>query len=158
MSDDEESWTASVNVDLLASVRATRKVTPWMASSGGGSIIHIASVSGMQVFFGGSGTAYAAVKAALISHSKSSAEALAAQKIRVNAIAPGSIEFPGGIWERVKVGNRPFYDAVLGGIPWGRMGRPEEVADAVVFLASPRASWITGVCLAVDGGQHKGNF
>jgi 3-oxoacyl-[acyl-carrier protein] reductase len=158
MSDDEESWTASVNVDLLASVRATRKVTPWMASSGGGSIIHIASVSGMQVFFGGSGTAYAAVKAALISHSKSSAESLAAQKIRVNAIAPGSIEFPGGIWERVKVGNRPFYDAVLGGIPWGRMGRPEEVADAVVFLASPRASWITGVCLAVDGGQHKGNF
>ena len=157
LADDEATWTASVNVDLLAAVRATRTVTPWMASSGG-SIIQIASVSGMEVFFGGSGTAYASVKAALISYSKSTAEALAPQKIRVNAIAPGSIEFPGGIWDRVKGGNRPLYDAVLGGIPWGRMGRPEEVADAVVFLASPRASWITGVCLAVDGGQHKGNF
>ena len=158
MSDDDASWMAGVNVDLLATVRATRTVTPWMAASGGGSIIHIASVSGMQVFFGGSGAAYSAAKAAIISHSKSMAEGLAPQRIRVNAIAPGSIEFPGGIWDRVKDGNRPLYDAVLGGIPWGRMGRPEEVADAVVFLASPRASWITGVCLAVDGGQHKGNF
>jgi 3-oxoacyl-[acyl-carrier protein] reductase len=158
LSDEEDAWQASVNVDLLAAVRATRTVTPWMASAGGGSIIHIASVSGMEVFFGGSGAAYAAAKAALISYSKSMAEALATQKIRVNAIAPGSIEFPGGIWDRVKGGNRSMYDAVLGGIPWGRMGRPEEVADAVVFLASSRASWITGVCLAVDGGQHKGNF
>ena len=157
LADDEAAWTASVNIDLLASVRAARIVAPWMASSGGGSIIHIASISGMEVFFGGSGAAYASVKAALISHSKSLAEALAPQKIRVNAIAPGSIEFPGGIWDRVKGSNRPFYDAVLGGIPGGRMGTPEEVADAVVFLSSPRASWITGVCLAVDGGQHKGN-
>jgi 3-oxoacyl-[acyl-carrier protein] reductase len=158
MSDDDASWMAGVNVDLLAAVRASRTVTPWMASSGGGAIIHIASISGMQVFFGGSGAAYSAVKAALISHSKSQAEALAPQKIRVNAVAPGSIEFPGGIWDRVKGSNRPFYDAVLGGIPWGRMGRPDEVADAVVFLASPRASWITGVCLSIDGGQHKGLF
>lgn len=157
LSDDETSWTAGVNVDLLAAVRATRTVAPLMASSGGGSVIHIASVAGMEVFFGGSGAAYAAVKAALISHSKNMAEALAPKKIRVNAVAPGSIEFPGGMWEQVKGGNRPFYDAVLSGIPWGRMGKPEDVADAVVFLASPRASWITGVCLAVDGGQHKGN-
>ncbi len=67
----------------------------------------------------------------------------------------GSIEFPGGVWAGAKQGNRPFYDSILGTIPWGRMGTPEEVADAVVFLSSPRASWITGVCLAVDGGQHK---
>jgi 3-oxoacyl-[acyl-carrier protein] reductase len=98
------------------------------------------------------------VKAALISHSKMMAVALAPQKIRVNVVAPGSIEVPGGVWERAKQGNRAFYDTILGTIPWGRMGTAEEVADAVVFLSSPRASWITGVCLAVDGGQHKGNL
>jgi 3-oxoacyl-[acyl-carrier protein] reductase len=156
LSDDEAAWTASVNIDLLASVRATRIVTPWMAASGGGSIVHISSISALEAW--GSASAYSPVKAALISHSKMMAVALAPQKIRVNVVAPGSIEFPDGIWDRVRQGNRPFYDSVLGSIPWGRMGTPEEVADAVVFLTSPRASWITGVCLAVDGGQHKGNL
>jgi 3-oxoacyl-[acyl-carrier protein] reductase len=83
---------------------------------------------------------------------------LAAKRIRVNVVAPGSIEFPDGIWDRIRQGNKPFYDTVLSTIPWGRMGTAEEVADAVLFVSSPRASWITGVCLAVDGGQHKGNF
>jgi 3-oxoacyl-[acyl-carrier protein] reductase len=156
MTDDDNGWMAGVNVDLLGGVRATRMVTPWMAAAGGGSIVHISSIAGMEGT--GSPAAYSAVKAALISHAKTMAGTLAAQKIRVNVIAPGSIEFPGGIWDRVKEGNRPFYDTVLGSIPWGRMGTPDEVADAVVFLSSPRASWITGVCLAVDGGQHKGNF
>ena len=156
LADDEAAWAASINVDLLASVRATRVVTPWMAASGGGSIVHISSVAALEAW--GSPSAYSPVKAALISHSKTMAVALAGQKIRVNVVAPGSIEFPGGIWDQVKQGNRPFYDAILATIPWGRMGTPEEVADAVVFLASPRASWITGVCLSVDGSQHKGNL
>jgi 3-oxoacyl-[acyl-carrier protein] reductase len=156
LADDEATWTASINVDLLASVRATRIVTPWMAATGGGSIVHISSVAALEAW--GGATAYSPVKAALISHSKMMAVALAPQKIRVNVVAPGSIEFPGGMWAQVKQGNRPFYDAVLASIPWGRLGTPEEVADAVVFLASPRASWITGVCLAVDGSQHKGNL
>jgi 3-oxoacyl-[acyl-carrier protein] reductase len=156
LSDDEEAWQASVNVDLLPTARATRIVTPWMAAAGGGSIVHISSVAALEAF--GSAAAYSAVKAALISHSKTMAVTLAPQNIRVNVVAPGSTEFPGGMWERVKHSNRPFYDAVLGTIPSGRLGTPEEVADAVVFLLSPRASWITGVCLVVDGGQHKGNF
>jgi 3-oxoacyl-[acyl-carrier protein] reductase len=156
MTDDDAGWMAGVNVDLLGGVRATRIVAPWMAAAGGGCIVHISSISGMESF--GGSASYAAVKAALISHSKSMAMSLAKQKIRVNVVAPGSIEFPGGIWDQIKQRNRPFYDIVLNGIPWGRMGRPEEVADAVVFLSSPRASWITGVCLAVDGSQHKGNF
>ena len=156
LSDDEDAWQASVNVDLLAAVRATRIVTPWMEASGGGSIVHISSVAALEVF--GSAAAYSATKLALISHSKMMAVTLAAKMIRVNVVAPGSIEFPGGMWENVKHGNRPFYDAILSTIPWGRLGTPGEVADAVVFLSSPRASWITGACLLVDGGQHKGTF
>jgi 3-oxoacyl-[acyl-carrier protein] reductase len=156
LADDAATWTASLNIDLLASVRATRTVTPWMAASGGGSIVHISSIAGLEAW--GGATAYAPAKAALVSHSKMMAVALAAQKIRVNVVAPGSIEFPDGMWDRVKQGNRSLYDTVRAGIPWGRLGAPAEVADAVVFLSSPRASWITGVCLAVDGGQHKGNL
>jgi 3-oxoacyl-[acyl-carrier protein] reductase len=154
-SDDETGWQAGIDVDLMAAVRATRTVTPWMAQSGGGVIIHIASISGLEA---GSPPAYAAVKAALISHSKTLAVSLAAKKIRVNVVAPGSIEFPGGGWDRMKRNDRPFYDSVLARIPWGRMGTVDEVADAVVFLSSSRATWITGACLTVDGGQHKGNL
>jgi 3-oxoacyl-[acyl-carrier protein] reductase len=156
LSDDEAAWTASLNIDVLAPVRATRIVTPWMAASGGGSIVHISSIAGLEAW--GGATAYSPAKAALISYSKMMAVVLAPKKIRVNVVAPGSIEFPGGAWEQVKHSNRAFYDMVLANIPWGRLGTPEEVADAVVFLASARASWITGSCLAVDGSQHKGNL
>lgn len=153
--DDEAAWQSSLNVDLMGAVRATSKVVPWMAASGGGRIIHISSVSGLEA---GSPPAYAAAKAALISHSKTLAVALAGQRIRVNVVAPGSIEFPGGLWEATKHNNPEFYEMVRATIPWGRLGTPEEVANAVVFLVSEPASWITGVCLGVDGGQHKGNL
>jgi len=84
--------------------------------------------------------------------------ALAPQGIRVNAVAPGSIDFPDGAWDRVKKNNPDFYNKILGTIPWGRMGTPEEVADVVAFRVSDRARWITGACLPVDGGQHKANL
>ena len=154
-SDDEAGWKKSFDVDVMASVRASWKVVPWMAEQGGGVIIHISSTSALEA---GSPPAYAAAKAALISHSKTLAIALAPKKIRVNVIAPGSIEFPGGVWEMIKKANRGFYDSIQASIPWGRLGSAEEVANAIVFAASPRASWITGVCLSVDGGQHKGNL
>jgi 3-oxoacyl-[acyl-carrier protein] reductase len=73
-------------------------------------------------------------------------------------VAPGSIEFPGGVWEMIKKANRGYYDSIQASIPWGRLGSDTEVANAIVFVASPRASWITGVTLSVDGGQHKGNL
>ena len=153
--DDPAGWQSSLNVDLMAAVRATWKVVPWMTNARSGSIVHITSISGLEA---GSPPAYAAAKAALISHAKTLAVALAPEGIRVNAVAPGSIEFPGGAWDRVKQGNRAFYDQVFQTIPSGRMGKPEEVADVVAFLVSDRARWITGACLAVDGGQHKANL
>jgi NAD(P)-dependent dehydrogenase (short-subunit alcohol dehydrogenase family) len=154
-SDDEAGWKTSFDVDVMASVRACWKVVPWMTEQGGGVIVHVSSTSALEA---GSPPPYAAAKAALISHSKTLAVALAPKKIRVNVIAPGSIEFPGGVWETIKKANRPFYDSIKASIPWDRLGTAEEVANAIVFTASPRASWLTGVCLPVDGGQHKGNL
>ena len=154
-SDDEAGWRSSLDVDLMAAVRAGWRVIPWMAESGGGSILHIASGSGLEA---GSPPAYAAAKAAVISHSKTLAVALAARRIRVNVIAPGSVEFPGGHWEAARSSQPEFYASMLGTIPWGRMGTPEEIASAATFLVSDRASWITGACLRVDGGQGKANL
>jgi 3-oxoacyl-[acyl-carrier protein] reductase len=153
--DDEAAWTASLDIDVMAAVRASWKVTPWMKERGGGCIVHVASGSGLEA---GSPPAYAAAKAAVISHSKTMAVALAPSRIRVNVLAPGSIEFPGGTWDHFRTHQPNLYAQVLATIPSGRMGTAEEVANAVVFLASERASWITGVCLRVDGGQSKANL
>jgi NAD(P)-dependent dehydrogenase (short-subunit alcohol dehydrogenase family) len=152
--DDETGWERSLNVDVMAAVRATWKVVPWLAENGGGCILHVSSVAGREA---APAPAYSAAKAALISHSKTLAVKLAPQKIRVNVIAPGSIEFPGGLWETLKVNQPALYGSRLGMMPWGRFGTPDEVANAAVFLVSERASWITGVCLGVDGGEYKAN-
>lgn len=155
MTDDEDGWEASLNVDMMATVRASWQVVPWMQSAGGGSIVHISSISALE---SGSPPAYAAAKAGLIAHAKTMAAELASQNIRINTIAPGSIEFPGGVWDMVKQHNRPTYDATLANCPVGRMGTAEEVAAAVVFVASPKAQWVSGAVLVVDGVQHKGIF
>lgn len=155
VSDDEAGWKAGFDVDIMASVRASWHVLPWLKAAGGGSIVHITSTSGLEA---GSPPAYAAAKAALISHGKTLANQLAPKGIRVNCVAPGSIEFPGGMWETISKVNQPMYEAIRSSIPFGRLGTPEEVANAVVFLASERASWISGVTLSVDGVQHKGNL
>jgi 3-oxoacyl-[acyl-carrier protein] reductase len=102
------------------------------------------------------GFGYAAVKAALIAYAKKLAVMHAPRGIRVNAIAPGSIDFPGGGWAMVREQNPEMYESVRASIPWGRLGTVEEVADAAVFLVSPRARWIAGECVSVDGGQHRG--
>lgn len=148
-------WQASLQVDLMAAVRACEQVIPWMIEAGGGNILFISSVSGLEIDpspdYG-----YTAAKAALIAHAKKLAVMLAPQGIRVNAIAPGSTEFPGGIWANVKDEQPQLYEGVRASIPWGRLGTPEEVADVAVFLVSRRAKWVVGECVSVDGGQHRG--
>lgn len=149
--DDEEGWAAGLDIDVMATVRASHAAIPFMEQAGGGAIINISSISG----FGASvrSAPYAAVKAAINNYTASQALALAPKKIRVNAIAPGSIEFPGGVWDLRKTEAPALYNATLKSIPWGRMGHPEEIANVAAFLASDLARWVTGQTLMVDGGQ-----
>lgn len=152
-SDQPEAWRASLDVDLMAAVRACWKVVPWMTDAGGGAIVHISSIAGL---YANPNPAYAAAKAAVISHSKSLAIELAPSRIRANVVCPGSIFLPDGLWDQVRRRDPARFEAIVATIPSGRMGHPQEVADAVVYLCSDRASWITGACLVVDGGQYRG--
>jgi len=150
-SDDEAGWERSINVDLLGCARAIRAALPYLEKSDAAAIVNISSISGLKA------TArtppYAAVKAAMINYTMTAAAQFAPKRIRVNCIAPGSIEFPGGTWARVKDNNPQLYGRILRSIPFDRLGKPEEVANVAVFLASPLAGWVTGQTIAVDGGQ-----
>ncbi|HLO81063.1 MAG TPA: SDR family oxidoreductase [Chitinophagaceae bacterium] len=153
--DDDADWEASINIDLMGSVWATKKVIPWMIEAGSGSILFVSSISALEA---GSPPSYAAMKAAVISYSKTMAVQLASKNIRVNTIAPGSVEFDGGVWDMAKLHNRPLYDLVLASSPLGRLGKPDEIGDVAAFMVSPRASLLTGTCISVDGGQHRSNL
>jgi 3-oxoacyl-[acyl-carrier protein] reductase len=148
--DDESGWLVSIDVDLLGTVRATRSAIPHLEKTRG-NIINISSISGLMAV--PRSIPYAAVKAALINYTMGQGLALAAKHIRVNAIAPGSIEFPGGIWDSRKTSDPELYQRILKSIPWGRYGSPDEIARVALFLASDLASWVTGQTIVVDGGQ-----
>ncbi|MDV3468904.1 SDR family oxidoreductase [Stenotrophomonas sp. C3(2023)] len=151
MADDEDGWAASLQVDLMAAVRASRMALPWLQASADACILNLSSIAAQQPRPGGA--PYAAAKAALSHYTTSQALALAPHRIRVNAIAPGSISFADGLWERRRVDEPALYEATLARIPFGRFGHPEEIANAALFLCSPLAGWITGHVLNVDGGQ-----
>ena len=150
-SETDEAWLADFNIDLMAAVRASRCALPHLQRSPHASILHTSSIAALHPRK--SGPAYAALKAALSHYTTSQALQLAEHRIRVNAIAPGSVEFADGLWDRVKRDDPDRYVATLARIPFGRYGRPEDIASAALFLASPHAGWITGQTLAVDGGQ-----
>ncbi|MFI5341928.1 MAG: SDR family NAD(P)-dependent oxidoreductase, partial [Candidatus Methylomirabilales bacterium] len=152
----DSAWQTAVDLNVMAPVRFSRLVVPEMQEVGSGVIINISSIWGREA--GGTAT-YNALKAAEISLTKSMARELAPLRIRVNSVAPGSIFFSGGSWDRRLQADPEGITAFMQReIPSGRFGKPEEVADVVVFLCSERASWVTGACLNVDGGQSRSNI
>lgn len=148
--DTEEDWARGLNVDVMATVRASRAATPFLKAARG-SIVNVSSISGYRPSL--RTPAYAAVKALLVNYTSSQAAAFGPDGVRVNAVAPGSIEFPGGSWEKRRTSDPDLYNRVLTAIPFGRLGTPEEIAEVVLFLASPAARWVTGQTIIVDGGQ-----
>jgi 3-oxoacyl-[acyl-carrier protein] reductase len=152
----DDDWDAVLGSNLRAAVRLTRLVAPGMRERRSGAIVNVASIFGRE--WGGP-VSYNAAKAALIAYTKSCARDLAPHGVRVNGVAPGSVLFPGGSWDRRRRADpAAIEEFVARELPLGRFGRPEEVAAAVVFLASPAASLVVGACLCVDGGQSRSLF
>jgi 3-oxoacyl-[acyl-carrier protein] reductase len=149
----DSAWRESFDLNLFAPVALSKICAAEMEKRGEGSIVNISSIYGRE---SGGPLTYNASKAALISFTKMLARELAPKRIRVNAIAPGSIIYPGGTWETLFKANPAFEkDFISHDLPAGRLGRPDEVAYVVLMLASPRASWITGACIPVDGAQGR---
>jgi 3-oxoacyl-[acyl-carrier protein] reductase len=149
----DADWHEAFDQTLMPAIRASRLAVPHMRARGGGSIVIIASIFGREA---GGRMTYNAVKAAEISIAKSLAQELAASNIRVNSVSPGSILFEGGSWWKRQQDNPgAIAEFVRRELPFGRFGRPEEVGDVVAFLASPRAGWISGTSVVVDGCQSR---
>lgn len=150
---DEESWRAMFEVDLLHTKRLVDAALPHLEAAGG-SIVAVSSVSGRDIDFFRDG--YGVMKAAIVHYVAGLAFDLAPRGVRANVVSPGNVYFDGGVWQNIEQGNREMFDAQLALNPTGRFGTPEETAYAVVMLASPRASRISGTNLVVDGALTRG--
>lgn len=156
VSTSDQDWQAAFDETLFPAIRVSRLAVPHLRRRGGGAILMIASIYGRE---SGGRMTYNAVKAAEISLAKAMAQQLAKDHIRVNSVAPGSILFEGGSWwKRQQQDPEAIAEMVRRELPFGRFGTPEEVGAVVAFLASGRASWISGACITVDGCQGRSNI
>ena len=152
----DAEWQAAIDETLFPAIRASRLAVPLMRQRGGGAIVLIASIWGRE---SGGRMTYNAVKAAEISLGKALAQQLGPLNIRVNSVAPGSILFPGGSWhKRQQADPEGIAQFISRELPFGRFGRADEVGAVVAFLASARASWVSGACITVDGCQSRSNI
>ncbi len=147
-----DQWRLSFDADLMAFVRMVEAAVPHLERSDAAAIVAIGTTSAFDTLPPTSANSYAALKAAVLEHASGLGHALARKGIRVNTVSPGPVDFPGGAWDKLHEGRPEFYEGIRARIPLGRLGRAEEVARAVTFLASPAASFCTAVNLVVDGG------
>ena len=151
---DEDHWKNGFQIDMMGAVRLVDAAMPSLERSSAPCIVTISSVSGREIDFASG--AYGAFKAALVHYTQGLAYHLAGKGIRANTVSPGNTYFPGGVWAQIETGNPELFGTALGLNPTGRMGTPQEMANAVAFIASPRASFITGANILVDGALTKG--
>lgn len=148
----DEDWRAMFDVDVLGAVRSFEAAKPFLEKAaearGDAAFVIISSVSAAEA---SNGSAYGAMKAALIHYAKGLAREHAKRRIRCNVVSPGTVLFDGGVWAQVRDGMPGYFDQMIKRNPTGRMATPEEVAAAAVFLASPRSSFTTGINMVVDG-------
>jgi 3-oxoacyl-[acyl-carrier protein] reductase len=152
---DDSEWQRLIEVNFACTYRLVREVLPAMTQSRNGSIVLVASIVGLEST--SAPLPYGAAKAALINYGKNLARQLGPFNIRVNAVAPGNILFPGGSWERhLATRHDEVMREIDAEVPLRRFGRPDEIADLIVYLSSDRAAFITGSCVVADGGQTRG--